>query len=596
MAYILDDLKQALEAFESSVKKDVAEIRKQKSEVQRLKEEIYYTVSGVKYVRDDQCLILSAPKVIIGNVNRSGELMGESGGGGTVVIRGNQVSLEATGTPDVGGSIVSRAASIRSIAVDPGIDGMENVVCMNSEIVSQARAIALRSNDATGSFVTEAGAVGSGIDIQSDTYVAVSATPSNKLQTAAIDERINGLEKCSDDTAKLAADAKKAVLKNLEDIQKLIESQDDLNDTEEHLRANQPELSDMADRFQDLVRILYASLTGYIRLLSSEAELNRQAQALKDTKEALGKDSADFDKKTTLSHIALRSEFVSMVSTDGDGNLRQNAEAGLYVQMPHIDVVAHDPKGALMPDSTLNVNLQKVDISTASAQLDEKGEKGDIPALGDVVITSKNVTIQAIDKELKDKKRQEKALTKDGTLLVRAEKMKLAATDTEGKATGELVLNAKNIQVAAMDVDKENGTDKSLAAGSQMVLVSEKMLAGSKDKNTKSKLVQIAAEKVGVMSKDTTELQQGEGQAVLTLDGGNLTAGGGKNELKGDTTIEGKADIKGDTTAPKGTFKNLEASTSFKSANISDGVAAPAASSPGKVSAKMKEEEAKGKG
>ncbi|MDO4949219.1 MAG: hypothetical protein Q4E55_03490 [Bacteroidales bacterium] len=591
MAYILDDLKQALEAFESSVRKDVAEIRKQKSEVRRLREEIHHTVSGVKYVRDDQCLILSAPTVIIGNVNRSGELMGEHGGGGTVVIRGNRVSLEGTGSPDIGGSIVSRAASIRHIAVDPGTDGMENVVCMNSEIVNQARAITLQSNDTTGAFVAEAGSCSTGIDIHADSYVAISATPSNKLQTAAIDERVKDLEKYSGDIAKLAANAKKTVLKNLDDIEKLIKSQDTLNDTEEHLRANQPELSDLADKFQDLERMLYSSLTDYIRLLSSEAELNRKAQALKDTKEELGKASADFDKNTTSSHIALRSEFVSMVSTDGDGNLRQNAEAGLYVQMPHIDVVAHDTKGALMADSTLNVNLQEVNLSTASAQLDEKGEKGDIPALGNVVITSKNVTIQAIDEELKDKKRQEKALTKDGTLLVRAEKMKIEATDTEGMATGELTLNAKNIQVAAMDVDKEKRTDKALAASSQMVLVAEKLLAGSKDKKTKGKLVQIAAEQVGIMGNTTTELQQGEGKAVITLEGGNLTAGGGKNALKGDTTIEGKTDIKGDTTAPKGVFKNLEASSSFKSQNITDGVAVPAASTPGKASAKMKEEE-----
>ncbi len=593
MAYILDDLKKALEAFENSVKKDVAEIRKQKSEVQRLKEEIYHTVSGVKYVRDEQCLILSAPKVIIGNVNRSGELMGAAGGGGTVVIRGNQVNLEGVGTPEMGGSIVSRAASIRNIAVDPGIDGMENVVCVNSEIVNQARAIALRSSDATGSFVTEIGAGGVGIDIQSDTHVVVSATPSNKLQTATIDERVKGLENSSKDITKKSADAKKTVLKNLEDIQKLIQSQDKLNDTEEHLRTNQPELSALADKFLDLERMLYASLTDYVKLLSSEAELNRRAQDLKKTKEKLSKASADFEKKTTYSHISLRSEFMSMVSTDGDGNLRQNPEAGMYVQMPHIGVMAHDKKGELMKDSTLNVNLQKVDISTASAKIDNKGEKGDIPALGDVVITSKNVTIQAIDKELKDKKRQEKALTKDGTLFIRAEKMKMEATDTEGKATGELVLNAKKIQVAAMDVDKEKRTEKQLAAGSQMVLISEKMLAGSKDKKNKSKLVQIASDKVGVMGNSTAEMQQGDGKAVLTLEGGNLTAGSSKNALKGDTTIEGKADIKGDTTAPKGVFKNLEASSSFKSSNITDGIAVPAPATPGKASAKMKEEEIK---
>ena len=89
------------------------------------------------------------------------------------------------------------------------------------------------------------------------------------------------------------------------------------------------------------------------------------------------------------------------------------------------------------------------------------------------------------------------------------------------------------------------------------------------------------------------EVQQGEAKAVVTLDGGNLTVGASANEINGDTTIKGKADIKGETTAPSGNFKALEAGSSFKSPNISDGMAAPAAGSAGKPSAKLQEEEAK---
>ena len=92
-----------------------------------------------------------------------------------------------------------------------------------------------------------------------------------------------------------------------------------------------------------------------------------------------------------------------------------------------------------------------------------------------------------------------------------------------------------------MDVDKEKRTDKQLAADSQMVLLADKMFVGSSDKETKSQLVQVASDKVGVLATTTAEMQQGEAKAVVTLDGGNLTVGASANELKGDTTMKGKA-------------------------------------------------------
>ena len=144
-----------------------------------------------------------------------------------------------------------------------------------------------------------------------------------------------------------------------------------------------------------------------------------------------------------------------------------------------------------------------------------------------------------------------------------------------------------------MDVDKEKRTDKELATTSQMVLLAENMFVGSSDKNTKSKLVQVASDKVGVMATTTAEMQQGEAKAVVTLDGGNLTVGSGRNELNGDTTINGKADIKGETSAPSGKFDILQAGKSFKSPNISDGMGAPSAAQAGKPAAKLQEEEAK---
>jgi hypothetical protein len=143
-----------------------------------------------------------------------------------------------------------------------------------------------------------------------------------------------------------------------------------------------------------------------------------------------------------------------------------------------------------------------------------------------------------------------------------------------------------------MDVDKEKLTDDKLAAGSTMTLVSEKMYVGAKSKDIKSKKIQAMSEEIGAFADKTLEIQQGDGKAVVQLDGGNLSAGGSKTQVYGDTAINGKTEVKDELKAPKATIDNLEAKSSFKSQNISDGIAVPAPAAGGSLSAKLKAEDA----
>ena len=125
---IFSEWKQTLDDFRQSVQKDLEEIHQQKVEIQQLKADIYSKIDGGQYYRDDKRIVISAPEIVIGNVDYSGDLLGCMG---KVVIKGSEVDLEGAGN---NGAIVSRAPSIRQIAVDPGTDGLENVVCETSEI------------------------------------------------------------------------------------------------------------------------------------------------------------------------------------------------------------------------------------------------------------------------------------------------------------------------------------------------------------------------------------------------------------------------------------------------------------------------------
>ena len=143
-----------------------------------------------------------------------------------------------------------------------------------------------------------------------------------------------------------------------------------------------------------------------------------------------------------------------------------------------------------------------------------------------------------------------------------------------------------------MDVDKEKRTDKSLAKDSTMLLLAEKMFVGAKDKDNKSKKLQAVSEEIGLFADKTFEAQQDEGKALVQLEGGNTSIGGSKTQLYGATTINAKTEIKDELKAPKATIDNVEAKTSFKSSNISDGIPVPAPPSSANLSAKLKTEDA----
>ena len=145
MGYIYEDWKKLLDNFQNSVEKDLEEIHQKKAEVEQIKSDLLDKMGEGLFYRDNNRIVISAPEIVIGNVDKSGDLRGF----GRVIVKGNEISEEGVGEF---GKIISRAPSIRQVAVDPGIDGVENVVCSTSEIVSQATSVVLHSSDAKDAF------------------------------------------------------------------------------------------------------------------------------------------------------------------------------------------------------------------------------------------------------------------------------------------------------------------------------------------------------------------------------------------------------------------------------------------------------------
>ena len=653
MAYIFEEWKTMLEKFQQCVDKGVEEMHQQKAEVQQIKSDIFNRLDQGTYYHDDQRIVISAPEIVIGNVDKSGDLKG--GYVGSVVIKGSDVSLEGVGET---GRIVSRAPIIHQKAVNPGIDGRENVVCDSSEIVSQACDIVLHSSDAKDEFSQLPVHAGrGGISLHADQRFNIEAAVTAERRKKQIEDTIKSLDTQSKDLKKSVENQKKAVDKILQDMIKLCEKEDKLNDEKDHSTfTNLTDISDVHEQMEALMPSIYHSTQTFIDLVSELAEVNRRKKALEKEKGAI-KTGDDFKKKSTGASMSVVAESISVATADGDGNLHTNPGAGISVRTPRMGLNMHDDEGALVKDGyfsvsaqdiTLNtvnpkdkgkewpmegkvkiqskdINLEAIDykmndknqlwekeltkegkitmsaktveVSTANPkdiERDEKGKltKGEYQGEGDVIIRSKTVTVESLDYEVKDGKLSTKALTKDGKLNIRTEKTAVIAADAEGKATGSINLNAKAVSVKSMDVDKEKLTDDKLAAGSTMTLVSEKMYVGAKSKDIKSKKIQAMSEEIGAFADKTLEIQQGDGKAAVQLDGGNAAVGGGKTQVYGETTINGKTEVKDELKAPKVVGDSVEAKSAFKSKNISDGMAMGGGGGGGKLSTKLKTEDA----
>lgn len=577
----------ALEDFQKNIEKELEEIRRHKAEVRQMKIDLIDHLGQGRYVRDENRIIISAPEIIIGDTDKSGMLQN---GSSRVIIRANNINLEGVGSGATDtGSIISRAASIRQIAVDPGIDGTESVVKPTSEIVSQARSLTLRSDDAEGFFSSDAPSAGTGIHLSSNSMVSIDATKSCETQSEQLENLEKGLKTIVSDLKEDMKNVKSATASLMSKMKTLV-SKDIMNLDAITTRTNYLDIEELHTEFSQLSSSLYNTMTDYFNVLSRLAEANRQLDCVKEQKEEINKMKSSFKEKTTDTFITLQSENINLTSIDGEGNLRTNDGAGINLEGKEISLSSYGNDGALIKESGIFMGAQEVEINTANPKISDKNV--DLPAEGNVRVVSKAIEIEAVDYETKDDKTEEKSLTKEGAFSVRAEKINLNATDTEGKATGSIAANAKAVEVKAMDVDKEKRTDKGLAAGSTLLLLAEKVYAGSKDKKTKSKSVQVASDKVGLFGETTVELQQ-DGKAILQLSGGDASLSGGKTTFYGETTLQGKVTFKSDVTAGTVDMKNLKVQTSFKTPYTTEGIAVPGAPSTAKLGAKLSEEELK---
>lgn len=632
MDYIIKDWEKKMSAFESSVEKDLKEIRKCKADIQQMRNEIQREKQGNYFVRDAQRIILSAPEIILGNVDPDGVLY--DGAASKIVLRGTDVDLEASGN---GGRVETRAASIRQIAEDPGSDGHEHVVGVLSEVVSQARQIVIESDDATGAFSALPSSGGSGVCIHTDSQIEISATQTAESREKQLENRIKELETRKSQLKEQAADHKESFGDLIKEIEELMQKREELVKDDNAIRTKYNEMEEANAELELVTESLGEEARSYSAILAMLSETNRLLKCFKDEKSKIKKGD-DFKKNATGCAVSILGERIGLASVDGEGNLRDTEGSGIAMTANRVSIAAIEADGKLKEKGQVRIQAKNVEVTTAGTAdaTYDKGEltKATYEAEGDFTLKSKNITIESVDYEVADKKRKEKQLTADskiklraktievstessanvevddegkltkanykaegdiivrsktltvastdndlendetkekaltagGTITIRAEKMDLAATDTEGKATGSVSINAKDVSLKSMDTDKESHDDKALAAGSTMLIVSETMNVGAKSKDMKSKKVETMSDEISVAADKTLEHSQGDGKASVKLADGKATVEASKTQIGCDT------EVKGEVKAPKATIDKVQVNQSFKSPNITDGM------------------------
>ena len=631
---IFTDWLSALQNLQSSVSKDLSEIRKQKAEIQQLKADILNEVAKGKFFRDDERIVISAPEIVIGNVDASGMLYGD---GGTIVIRGQKLGLEGVGED---GSVETRASYIAQTAVDPGPDGIEEVVRSQSAVITQAKHITLQSNEAgeDGYFSRSATTTGAtGIRIHADEEVEIDASQSVEQRKADIDNRLSEVKQQAFDLSSQTLTTMAKITGNVAAMEAMLQAQDLINFDEYLMRVTVTILGDLTQVFKNQMPMAYDALENAISLMTRLAEANRRQKALEEEKKLVEEATEHFQEVETGAHLKVTAEQMTFASKDGDNNIRENSASMINVQTGRLNITSYKKDGSLIDDSYVRIASHDVEISTVNPQLKEEGKTdGDYVTDGSVQINSKDVSVTAVDYSISDGNYEVKEQTKDsrfsvraenismlsydiegnttgswyvaaqnmgqgsfdkdgnttGTLNLSAEKMQLASLDKDAKASGQMMINAKDVFVKSVDVDKSSGSDKGLAEGGNMVMLAEKMFVGRTDDKTLTKELQISAEKAGLYAKETAEIQQDGGKALIQLDGGNMAVKGSKAEFFGDNTVNGKTEFKADVKAPKLVADNVEAKSSFKSSNISDGISVPGAPSSAQLNAKLKENDA----
>lgn len=617
---ILEEWKELLSDFNSNVDKSLDEIRQYKRDIEKMKVELLDEFRGGQFIRDEECIVISAPRIIIGNVTKDGNLREELG---DVIIRGHALEMDGVG---YGGRVRINAPEIAQRAMDTGLDGKEAVVYPVSRILNQARNVVIDSQDPTSDEDYEASFMGEpaaskGIYLNSESGISVMAAPSCKEKKGDLSTEKATIESSISDLNGDVSSKKKAVDALLKKISDALKDQEGLSDDDDMVRSNVLAIDEVRYTVQNFLPAFSKEVNEYAALLSELAELNRKKQNLETEEDEVNSMEEKY-KENTGSSIYMQSERITMHAKDGDNTWRTNKGAGVEIRANDIKLhsTQEDPNTkaeVLTPEEAkgkVSIRSRNVNISTADSTNMELNENdiatAQYPLVGNVTIRSKIIDLESVDLKQTDEngKLVEEKLTEGSQINMRAEKVRVKTIDHEGKSVGKFSVNSQKISMKSTNIadykpeleldsqgnrkHPEKMKSKELAQGSKMLLLSENVTVGYKNEGIASKSVYVfAKDEILINSDNQVELNTGDSALTLQKDKtemlalSNFAIGSKAVDVTGETKMNSKL------TAGDIVTDNLTANKAIKAPNLTDGVLVSGAAGQPKKAEKVKKED-----
>ena len=283
----------------------------------------------------------------------------------------------------------------------------------------------------------------------------------------------------------------------------------------------------------------------------------------------------------------------AQMPAEGEVLIRSNA-----ITMESVDYVTDQKKkkeSGLADNGKIKFRSKAIELNTVTSsnvEVDNQGviTKANYKPVGDVIINSKNFQLNAYETKLDGTKEEKTALSQGSYFGVSTEQINVSAIDQEGKATGIIYANAKDVYLLSADTNMDSGKAEKMAEKGNLVMLGENVRLGTYTQEMKSKTIQLATEEALIAGEKLIEVVQGD-NAVVQLSDGNVGIAGEKTEIYGKTTINDNTEIKGELSAPKAVIDNIEAKSSLKSPNMNDGIAVGGGGGGGSLSAKKKVED-----
>ncbi len=564
---VYDNWLKELKDFKASIDKELAEIQRCKEEMQKLKKQLVTKFGEGYYFRDEHRIILSAPEIIIGDLMPDGTL--NNMGNSTVIIRANNIRQEGVGSNNSAGTIVNKATVIRNICADPGIDGREAVVTQFSRYSVQAEGIALQSEKTLGTYADVPAASCGEIRLQADKHINLSAQKPLSSRKKKIEDLLKAKNKEKEQLGKEKAASINVLETNFRTYFKGIEAYNFDKDPDVNKQ--------MAEIFKTKREIMGRDIQSFIENTSKQAEVSRQIKALNKEKKEI--ETSEKHRKLKFKQgtsIDIWTENTNIWSMDEDLNICESTGAGLSVIGKHVDFTAVGNKDGIIDDSDFAINTQNIHLSTANRKTTETEGFIDMPAEGQVIINSKNITLESVDRTCQlptditptgeDLGLREKELPIDGTIKLRSHIVQVDSRNVSGNANGEFNVQSKIVKIEGTDRPDGNGVAKPTKDSLIEINYNKAMIKAPED-------IALNSEKNLLLTgKETVEIQQEEGKAAVQIASGKTTLANKSlvsmcktNELKGETTLENL------TVKTKATIKDLEVEKHIKTPNSSEG-------------------------